>query len=131
MDGNWIPLSAIVLGIGLAAWSTYLDHQRKRLQYQERQLLIEKGLTPPPLQPEERRRRRPEDALQRGIVLLSLGIGLTVGSPLAARFVDGDLGGVMAVAAAIVGFLGAGNLVFYFIARKKSPDDSMPPAMPM
>ena len=80
-----IPISAIVLGIGVAFWSIYWDHQKKRLQYQERQLMIEKGLTPPPMLP-EKSRKTPEDSLRRGIVLLFLGIGFAVGAVVLANF---------------------------------------------
>ena len=53
--GVMVPIVAIVLGIGVAFWSIYWDHQKKRLQYQERQLMIEKGLTPPPMLPDQKK----------------------------------------------------------------------------
>ena len=52
-----IPIIAIVLGIGTAFWSIYWDHQKKRLQYQERQLMIEKGMTPPPVLPDQPKKK--------------------------------------------------------------------------
>jgi hypothetical protein len=118
--GILIPLSAIVLGIGLAFWSIYWNHQKRQLQYRERQLMIEKGLTPPPILVEERHRTTPEASLRRGIVLLSLGIGLALAGVFLSTF-DGGVRGLrgMGVAAAIVGSLGVGNLVYYFIARRK------------
>jgi hypothetical protein len=74
-----IPITAIVFGIGVAFWSIYWDHQKKRLQYQERQLMIEKGLTPPPELPKEQKKVTPEDCLRRGTILLFLGLGFGVG----------------------------------------------------
>ena len=121
--GVFIPLSAIVLGIGIAFWSMYLDHQKKRLQYLERQLMIEKGLTPPPVVPDERKHVTPEDCLRRGTVLLSLGIGLALASVVLARFAsDEELVWIGGAAAAIVGSLGLGNLAYYRIARSKTGD---------
>jgi len=123
--GIMIPLSAIVLGIGLAFWSVYWNHQKRQLQYRERQLMIEKGLTPPPqLLGDDRKGNTPEDSLRRGIVMLSLGIGLALAGVFLSTF-EGGVRGMrgMGVAAAIVGSLGVGNLVYYFIARRK-PDDS-------
>ena len=123
--GIMIPLSAIVLGIGLSFWSVYWKHQRRRLQYQERQLMIEKGMVPPPelVEDDDRRRmvgRTPEDCLRRGTVMLFLGIGLAVGSAVLGNFMgDREFVGLVALAAAIVGFIGLGNLVYYFIARQK------------
>ena len=122
--GVMVPIVTIVLGIGLAFWSVYWNHQKRQLQYRERQLMIEKGLTPPPqLLADERKRITPEDCLRRGTILLFLGIGLAVGSAVLGNFMGGrEFVGLVALAAAIVGFLGLGNLVYYFIARRK-PDE--------
>ena len=121
--GIMIPLSAIVLGIGLAFWSVYWNHQKRQLQYRERQLMIEKGLTPPPILLEEKHTTTPEASLRRGIVLLFLGIGLAAGTAILWNFFgDREFVGIVALAAAIVGFVGLGNLVYYFIARQKPED---------
>jgi hypothetical protein len=124
LAGIMIPLSAIVLGIGLAFWSVYWNHQKRQLQYRERQLMIEKGLTPPPILLDEKHTTTPEASLRRGIVLLSLGIGLGVAAAFLAPLDRNEgLLPVSVVAAAIVGSLGVGNLVYYFVARRK-PDDT-------
>lgn len=123
--GILVPLSAIVLGIGLAFWSVYWNHQKRQLQYRERQLMIEKGMTPPPVMPEEPKRSTPEDCLRRGIVQLFVGIGLTLASVVLANFAnDQELVWIAGVAAAIVGSIGVGNLVYYFIARRK-PEETV------
>jgi hypothetical protein len=126
--GIMIPLTAIVLGIGLAFWSIYWNHQKRQLQYRERQVMIEKGLAPPPLLLEEEKKRvTPEDSLRRGIVLLSLGIGLAIGSAFLSTFDRGaGLMRIAGLAAAIVGSLGVGNLAYYFIARRKPGDPPQP-----
>jgi hypothetical protein len=124
LAGIMVPLSAIVLGIGLAFWSVYWNHQKRQLQYRERQLMIEKGLTPPPILLDEKHTTTPEASLRRGIVLLSLGIGLGVAAAFLAPLDRNEgLLPVSVVAAAIVGSLGVGNLVYYFVARRK-PDDT-------
>ena len=118
-----IPLTAIVMAFGIAFWSIYWGHQKKRLQYQERQLMIEKGLPPPPVLEDAREKIMPEHSLRRGIVLLFLGIGLTVGTFILGNFFgDREFVGLVALAAAIVGFVGLGNLAYYFIARRKPED---------
>jgi hypothetical protein len=123
--GVMVPILAIVLGIGLAFWSIYWGHQKKRLQYQERQLMIEKGLVPPPIPLEEKKTMTPEASLRRGIILLCLGVGLAVGTAILQIYMDDrEFVGLVALAAAIVGFIGLGNLVYYVIARRK-PDDSL------
>jgi hypothetical protein len=124
LAGIMIPLSAIVLGIGLAFWSVYWNHQKRQLQYRERQLMIEKGLPPPPILLDEKHTTTPDASLRRGIVLLSLGIGLGVAAAFLAPLDRNEgLLPVSVVAAAIVGSLGVGNLVYYFVARRK-PDDT-------
>ena len=125
--GVMVPIVTIVLGIGLAFWSIYWNHQRRQLQYRERQLMIEKGLAPPPILIEERKAITPEASLRRGTILLFLGIGLALGSVIIApNFTDDEeLIGIVGLAAAIVGSLGVGNLVYYFIARRK-PEDAAP-----
>jgi hypothetical protein len=118
----FIPLSAIVMGIGLAFWAVYWNHQKRQLQYQERQRMIEKGMVPPPmLLADERKTITPEDCLRRGTILLFLGIGLALGTMVLANFTnDEEFVGIVGVASAIVGSLGVGNLVYSFIARRNS-----------
>ena len=53
MLGVLTGLITVVLSLGIAFWAIYWDHQKKRLQYQERQLMIEKGMTPPPVLPDQ------------------------------------------------------------------------------
>jgi hypothetical protein len=124
-----VPIVALVLGIGLAFWSVYWNHQKRQLQYRERQLMLEKGLTPPPqLLAEERKRITPEDCLRRGIVQVFLGLGLTLASVVLANFGDQEqLVWIAGVAAAIIGSIGVGNLVYYFIARRKPEDTARTP----
>ena len=122
--GVMVPLSAIVLGIGLSFWQIYWNHQKRQLQYRERQLMIEKGMTPPPvLIDDERKSYTPESSLRRGIVLVSLAIGLTAAAIFLANAggSNGTMRGI-GVAAAIVGSLGVGNLVYYAVARRRPED---------
>jgi hypothetical protein len=123
--GMMIPLSSIVLGIGVAFWYIYWEHQKKRMQYQERQLMIEKGLMPPPMLPDQPKKKiTPEDCLRRGTVLLFLGAGFGAAAVVVFNTwtQEAELGGVLGVTGAIVGFLGLGYLVYYFIARRKPHD---------
>jgi len=111
-------LVSVVMTLGIVFWWIYWSYRKKQLQYHERQLMIEKGLTPPPVLPEQR--LTPEGALRRGTVLLCLGIGFGVAAPIAGYLVERELAGILAVAAAIVGFVGLGNLAYYFIARRSA-----------
>jgi uncharacterized protein DUF6249 len=115
-------LMTVVLSLGIVFWAIYWNHQKKRLQYQERQLMIEKGMTPPPVLPEPDKKVTPEDALRRGTVLVFLGLGLGVAAPIARLLVEDELGGLLGVAAAIVAFIGIGNLAYYVMARRRSAE---------
>jgi hypothetical protein len=115
--GVFTGLVSSVMVFGIVFWWIYWSYRRKQLQYQERQLMIERGMTPPPVLPEQR--LTPEGALRRGTVLLCLGVGLGVAAAIAAIQVEQELGGILGAAAAIVGFIGVGNLAYYFIARRR------------
>jgi len=123
--GASIPLVAIVMGIGVAFWRMYLDHQRRKLQYDERRLMIERGMTPPPLPPDAPRRSL-ESSLRTGIILLSLGLGFAVAYLL--RQGGERAGNGFGVGAPLFIMLGLGYLVYYAIARRQAR--SVPPVTP-
>ena len=105
-----IGIAAIagVAFIVVGMWITYWVYRTKLLEREERRLMIERGLTPPPpaaagwpavkareleLAHEERRLRiekglpippdppaRPSDPLRRGLVTLALGLGAAAGA---------------------------------------------------
>ena len=112
-----IPIVSIVLGIGCGCWAIYWDYRTKQIKYKERELMIEKGMTPPPMPP-DRAPATPEDCLRRGIIMVCLGIGLGVGAVILFHAPVGPLGWICGVGGAIVGFVGIGHLIYYFVARK-------------
>jgi hypothetical protein len=114
-------LVSVAMSLGIGFWWIYWSYRQKQLQYQERQVMIEKGMMPPPVLLDKH--VTPEGALRRGIQLLFLGVGLVVAGVIAANRVEQELGGVFAAVAAIVGFIGVGNLVYYMIARRRPTAD--------
>ncbi len=115
-----IPIVSIVMGIGVAFWAIYWDHRTKQLKYRERQLMIEKGITPPPMLP-DRNPVTPEDCLRRGIIMFFLGIGLGIGYFILFRE-SWPFAWVCGVGSAIVGLLGIGYFVYYLIAKNRTPE---------
>jgi hypothetical protein len=117
-----IPVVAIVMGIGVAFWAIYWDHQKRRLEYEERRLMIEKGMVPPVLANE--RPLTPDDHLRRGVIMTFLGVGLWMGSFWLsdARAAPGPPAWLLTVASSIVGLLGVGNLAYYLIARRRTTE---------
>ena len=123
MSEQWIPLAAIVLSLGMGFWKIFYDFQRRRLQFEERRVMIERGLTPPPLAEPRRRQGTPEESLRPGLILLFLGLGLGT-SYLVLRGwgpgFDRDLLWMLLIGALVVLFLGAGYLTHYAVAKKQS-----------
>jgi hypothetical protein len=111
-----IPLVSIVMGIGIAFWAIYWDHRTKQMKYKERELMIEKGLTPPPMAPEKQPPSL-EECLRRGIIMVFLGIGLGIGYFVLLRS-WGPPAWICGVGGAIVELIGIGYLVYYAIAKK-------------
>ncbi|HWG76036.1 MAG TPA: DUF6249 domain-containing protein [Steroidobacteraceae bacterium] len=83
-----IPIVAIIMGVGLVMLSIYVDFLRKReilsAVHRERMAAIEKGIELPALPPEifqardRGRGRSPAHTLERGLILIFVGIALGV-----------------------------------------------------
>ena len=120
----FIPITAIVMGVGIGGLALWLDFRRKRdlfeLHHKERMAAIERGMEVPPLPPElfrdYRRRRAPTDSLGRGLVLLLLGIALVI-----ALYMSPSAGPRVAFWGLIPAAIGLGNLIFYYIVGRKPP----------
>jgi hypothetical protein len=117
-----IPIVGIVMGIGVAFWAIYWDFRLKQMKYKERELMIEKGLTPAQMAPEKQPPSL-EECLRRGVIMVFLGIGLGI-----AYFVLlhswGPPAWICGVGGAIVELIGIGYLIYYAIAKKQKDDSS-------
>jgi hypothetical protein len=123
-EGEAVALAGVLTGLvsaamslGIGFWWIYWSYRQKQLQFQERQLMIEKGMMPPPVLMDKN--VTPEGALRRGIQFVSLALGLVVAGVVSSYRVEEELGGILGVAAAVVGFVGAGHLVYYAIVRRR------------
>ena len=119
--GVMIPILTIVLGMAVAFWAIYWDHRKKRLQFDERRLMIEKGMTPPTALLDQKSSATPEDCLRRGLIMVFLGVGLGIAYfvvPTSTR--QGPPDWLFGAGGAIVGLLGFGNLVYYVTARART-----------
>lgn len=114
-----IPIVAIVMGIGIGMLGLWLDYRKKRdifeLHHKERMAAIEKGMEVPPLPPElftsrHGWRRRPQDHLRVGLMLLFIGVAVTAALYVQDR--DAALWGLVLVA------IGLARLIFYAVVRK-------------
>jgi hypothetical protein len=86
MNIFWIPIVAIVCGIGMAMLGLWTDHTRRTQklehQHRERMAAIEKGIPVPPTRLDvdaprtETRRADPARVLRSGVLMLGLGVVL-------------------------------------------------------
>ena len=121
--GVMIPIIAIVLGIGLAIVSAFLNYKRRKdmfaLYHQERMAAIEKGVELPPL-PDSffgvDRQRSPRRFLRSGLVLLFIGLAIM----LALYFGNDGWGSRHSALWGLIPVgIGLANLIYYFIEGKK------------
>ncbi len=112
-----LPIVGTVMGIGVAFWAIYWDYRTKQLKYKERQLMIEKGLAPPPLS-SEKRPPTLDECLRRGIIMVFLGVGLGIAYFVLLYSGNEPPAWICGVGGAIVGLIGIGYLIYYAIAKK-------------
>jgi len=136
MNVFWIPIVAIVFGIGIAMLGLWTDHMRRTQilehQHRERMAAIEKGITLPPTRADADvargdRKSDPARVLRSGVLLLGLGIVL--------YFAINEAGGHEG---ALFGFipatLGLANLAYAVVLFNRGrgtpadlPNDRLPP----
>lgn len=105
----------------------YFEQQRRRLWHETARLALEKGQPLPPSidapAPENRRGYRPARDIRRGLVLMSVGVGL--------YFFLGHVAPDVATVGAIPGLIGVALLLFGLFSRFALPqaptdDDRLP-----
>ena len=122
-----IAIFATGVFFGLFFWAIYWDYRKKQLQSEERRLMIERGM----MSSEEGKKPvTPEASLRRGTMALCVGVGLGIGAVILRYWGAKDAPPVwlMGVVAAIVGLVGVGNLLFYFLARDRMTGQAQPPS---
>ncbi len=119
----FIPLVAIIMGIGVGMLALWLDHQKKihilELHHKERLMAIERGMEVPPLPVEfflERGKSETslDSSLRWGLILLLLGLAIAT-----ALILNGDSSS--AAWSLIPMAIGLAQLIFYSIGRRQAP----------
>jgi hypothetical protein len=125
--GVFIPIVAIVMGIGIGMLKLFLNYQKRKdmfaLYHQERMAAIEKGVELPPL-PEKffdeyptLARHSPHRTLLQGLILVFIGLTLYLALHFTITRTDG--GGDAALFALIPGGIGVACLIYYFTVGRK------------
>lgn len=129
-----IPIVAIIGGLAIGAIAIITEHRRKQALLDERRLMIEKGLTPPPvtdfaLEPATLAGTPSaiESSLRAGIITLFVGLGLIAFFLVLRYVVDGEITviprpviALLGPAGALVSLIGIGNLVYFWVASRRA-----------
>ena len=129
-----IPLVAIVGGMGMGVIGMLTEHRRKQALMEERRLMIEKGLVPPPLNEQALQSGEiagtsatVESSLRTGIITLFVGLGLLAFSFVVRYFLTEEFTIIprpiltlTGPAGALVSVIGSGNLVYFWIASRRT-----------
>ncbi|HXS30160.1 MAG TPA: DUF6249 domain-containing protein [Steroidobacteraceae bacterium] len=130
-----IPVVAVVGGLAVGAIAILTEHRRKLALLEERRLMIEKGMTPPPLGgallehgAQAGTRYLVESSLRTGVITLFVGLGL-IGAFLVLRylvfadsFIPSRVISLLGPAGVLVALIGVGHLVYFRIARGRVRD---------
>lgn len=121
--GMFIPIIAIVMGIGIGMLAIILQHRKRKemfaLYHQERMAALEKGVELPPMpeaffvEGEMPRRRSPHRRLLRGLVLTFVGITLFIALHFNQTESRVDLYALIPLG------IGLAYLIFYFAVDRK------------
>ncbi len=114
-----VPIFAIAFVFSIPIIAIVYYYRQRFREMDERKLMIEKGIVPPPLEKSRKRNRR-RKALEDGLNLLAIGIGLLVGFWLESTF---DLPRLFAIGGSILLMLGVANVLIVILSPKLDEKD--------
>jgi fucose permease len=114
-----IPIVAIVSVFSIPIIAIVYHFRQKNREMDERALMIEKGIMPPPLEKIKKRNSRSK-TMENGLNLLAVGLGLLIGYTLQNVF---DMHKLFAIGGSILFFLGIAN-VLMVVLEPKTKDEN-------
>jgi fucose permease len=114
-----IPIVAIASVFSIPIIAIVYHFRQKNREMDERALMIEKGIMPPPLEKIKKRNSRSK-TMENGLNLLAVGLGLLIGYTLQNVF---DMHKIFAIGGSILFFLGIAN-VLMVVLEPKSRDEN-------
>jgi fucose permease len=114
-----IPIVAITSVFSIPIIAIVYHFRQKNREMDERALMIEKGIMPPPLEKIKKRNSRSK-TMENGLNLLAVGLGLLIGYTLQNVF---DMHKIFAIGGSILFFLGIAN-VLMVVLEPKSRDEN-------
>lgn len=110
-----IPIVAIAFVFSIPIIAIVNYYRQKNREMDERVLMIEKGIKPPPLE-QDKRKRKKSKALEDGLYLLAVGLGFFVGLWVEDMF---SISRLYAIGGSILLFLGIANLCIVLLMSKE------------
>ena len=119
LENILIPLVAISAVFSVPIIAIVYHFRQKGKEMEERKLMIEKGITPPPLE-DGKRKNKSRKALEDGFYLVAIGLGFFVGLWIEDTF---DISKGFALGGATLLFLGIANLLIVLFTEKEKKDE--------
>jgi hypothetical protein len=117
-----LPFFAIFFTFMVPILAMYFYFKHKNKVMDERRLMIEKGLTPPPLK-ESIEVSNAKTPLNKGLNMIAIALGLLVGYFISRHF---DIKGPFSIMGAILFFLGIANIISATMVDKSSNSTTKP-----
>jgi fucose permease len=108
------PIVAITSEFSIPIIAIVYHFRQKNREMDERALMIEKGIMPPPLEKIKMRNSRSK-TMENGLNLLAVGLGLLIGYTLQNVF---DVHKIFAIGGSILFFLGIANVLMVVLEPK-------------
>jgi hypothetical protein len=116
------PFFAIFFTFMVPILAMYFYFKHKNRVMDERRLMIEKGLTPPPLK-ESIETSNAKTPLNKGLNMIAIALGLLVGYFISRHF---DIKGPFSIMGAILFFLGIANIISATMIEKSTNSTTKP-----
>lgn len=117
-----LPFFAIFFTFMVPILAMYFYFKHKNKVMDERRLMIEKGLTPPPLK-ESIETSNAKTPLNKGLNMIAIALGLLVGYFISRHF---DIKGPFSIMGAILFFLGIANIISATMIEKSTNSTTKP-----
>jgi fucose permease len=114
-----IPIVAITSVFSIPIIAIVYHFRQKNREMDERALMIEKGIMPPPLEKIKKRNSRSK-TMENGLNLLAVGLGLLIGYTLQNVF---EMHKIFAIGGSILFFLGIANVLMVVLEPKMRDDN--------
>lgn len=116
----FIPFFAIFFTFSIPILAIYFYNQQRKRVMEERKLMIEKGITPPPMK-ESVERFGQKSPMTKGLNMIAIALGLLVGYFISTHY---HIRGPFAILGSVLFFLGITNVLSGFLDQKNNTNSN-------